>query len=531
MTDSTATPAVPSGSSAPGGKKKKKDRNVWISFVGRIVAQIVGAVASVLLAIFVLRQYQGPPAQPVAAPAEAPPARVAAPRREGEVALAVMPLDNFSAKPDEGYFADGMTEAIIADLAQVGGLRVISRTSTMAYRDHKKTAPQVARELGVDFIVEGSVVRSGDRVRVTAQLVDGRTDEHVWARSYDRTLRDILSLQGEVAAAIAGEVKGALSPALQGRLTSRQPVDPIVYDLYLRGRQAWNLRTPAGFKAASGYFQQAIAKDPAFALAYAGLADTHMLTGSGMAVTNQPLPDAKAAALKAVELDSSLAEAHTSLGGYYHRQEGRVAEAERAFQRAVELNPGYPTAHQWYAILLSEQGRHDDALRHSRRSVDLDPLSGVMHQTLGLVNYYGRRFDDAVAASERALALNPGLALARSVRARALLAKGDAAGAIKATEGATGGELLSVLGQAYWRAGDRARAEAVRDRLLAARPVPAGALAMWYIVAGDHTRAFEMLDRATAGGSRLAAIDVDPAFDPVRSDPRFAAVTRRVAER
>jgi tetratricopeptide (TPR) repeat protein len=408
-------------------------------------------------------------------------------------------------------------------------LRVISRTSSMAYREHSKTIPQVAGELGVDFIVEGSVTKAGDRVRVTAQLVDGRSDEHVWARSYDRTLRDVLALQGEVAAAIAKEVKGALTPAQQGRLAERRAIDPAVYDLYLRGRQAWGLRTPAGFAAAAKYFQQAIDRDPGFALAYAGLADTFMLTGSGAAIASQARPDAKAAALKAVELDPSLAEAHTSLAGYYHRQEGRFDDAEREFRRALELNQGYPTAHQWYAILLSERGQHADALRHSQRSVTLDPLSGVMHQTLALVHYYARRFEDAAAAAERALALNAGLALAQSLRARALLAQGQTAEAIKASEHATGGDLLSVLGQAYLRAGDRARAEAVHQRLLAARPLPAGALAMWYVAAGDHAEALTMMERALAGGSRLAALNVDPAFDPLRSDARFAEVARKAA--
>jgi TolB-like protein/Tfp pilus assembly protein PilF len=533
MTDPADRPPAPQPP-AP-FKKGKKDgvKNVWISFVGRIVAQIIGAIASVVLAIFVLRQYQQPappPAAPGAAnPSEARPARVAPPRREGEVALAVLPLDNFSKEPDQGYFADGMTEAIIADLAQIGGLRVISRTSSMAYREHTKTVPQVADELGVDFIVEGSVMKVGDRVRVTAQLVDGRSDEHVWARSYDRTLRDVLGLQGEVAAAIAKEVKGALTPAQQGRLAERRPVDPVVYDLYLRGRQAWSLRTPTGFEAAARYFQQAIDKDPRFALAYAGLADTFMLTGSGAAVASQARPEAKAAALKAVELDPSLAEARTSLAGYLHRQEGRMDEADREFRRAIELNQGYPTAHQWYAILLAERGRHDEALLHGRRAVALDPLSGVMHQTLGLVSYYGRQFPQAVAAAGRALELNPGLALARSVRARALLAQGNAAGAIKASEDATGGELLSALGRAYLRAGDRARADAVRDRLLAEQPVPAAALSAWYVAAGDHTRALAMMERALAGGSRLAALNADPAFDPLRSDPRFADVARKAA--
>lgn len=260
---------VPLHDSAAKAKKKKKDkaRRQWMTFGSRVVAQVVGAAASVALGLFLLQRTQQADDARAVASAPPGPARVETPRRSGEVAIAVLPLSNFSADQQHEYFADGMTEALVAELAQIPGLHVISRTSVMQYKATRKTIPQVAQELGVDFVVEGSVARADSRVRVTAQLINAKTDVHVWARSYDRTMRDVLSLQAAVAAAIATEVKGALvSPAVEA---TRKPVDPIVYDLYLRGRHAWALRTPEGFETAVKYFTEATKRDPDFALAYA----------------------------------------------------------------------------------------------------------------------------------------------------------------------------------------------------------------------------------------------------------------------
>ena len=250
-------------------------RGAWISFIGRIVAQVIGAVASIVLAVTFLQRRDAdetrPPAvdTPAAAVATVPVVRAA----DARTTLAVLPLVNLSGDAKDDYFAEGMTEALIADLAQVDNLRVISRTSVMQYRGTQKAMPQIARELAADMIVEGSVVKSGDRIRVTAQLIDAKADHHVWARSYDHTLRDVLALQGRIASEIAKEVRGVLTPLQQDRLAQRKAIDPAAYDLHLRGRHAWNLRSEAGFKAAAAYFEQAIERDPQFALAYAGLAD------------------------------------------------------------------------------------------------------------------------------------------------------------------------------------------------------------------------------------------------------------------
>jgi len=522
--------------STPEPKKKKKDkvRRQWFSFIGRIVAQIIGAVASITLAIVFLQRAQtneAAPGAPAAAPVSRPAPREAASRRDGRITLAVLPLVNYSGDPREDYFADGMTDALIADLAQIDGLRVISRTSVMQYRAHQKAIPQVASELDADMIVEGSVVRAGDRVRVTAQLIETATDSHLWARSYEHTLRDVLALQGRVVAEIAKEVKGVLTPYQEARLAQRRPVDPVVYDLYLRGRNAWSLRTPAGFEAAASFFQQAIEKDPTFALAYAGLADVYVFPNTR---ANPRAPaDARAKAVQAVtralELDDSLAEAHASRAGLYLFQDRNRPAAEKEFRRALELNPGYPTAHMWYAILLAEEGRDTEALEHAREATSLDPWAGTTHQVLGLVQYYGRRYAEAANELRRAIELSPQLPLAPVILAKALFMQGVYTEAIKAAEATPeprGSDQLAILGLSYLRAGKTERASAILKDLRSRTPLPAVSLAQWHAVTGDTDAAIAMLSKSAPGLVATPA-GVDPLFDRIRSDPRFPALVGR----
>jgi TolB-like protein len=270
MTPSNMIPPPPEEPAKKKKKKADKVRSAWISFTGRILAQVIGAAASVVFGLFLLQRYQsaGEESKPApAAPAAASPAAVRTRRSPGETAIAVLPLANFSGDARQEYFVDGLTDALTTSLAQVKNMRVISRTSAMAYKRGQKSIPEIARELNVDLLVEGSVMRDRDRVRITAQLIDGATDEHLWARSFDRTTKDVLALQDDIARAIAAEVGAAAQPATPA------PVDPAVYDLYLRGRFAWNMRTAAGFEQAERYFTEAIAKDAHFALGYAGLAD------------------------------------------------------------------------------------------------------------------------------------------------------------------------------------------------------------------------------------------------------------------
>ena len=504
-------------------RKKSKARRAWITFGSRIAAQVVGAAASVTLGIFVLHKSQNMNAKPV----EPQPAmRVDTARASGEIAVAVLPLSNFSGDGQD-YFADGMTEALTAELAQLGGLHVISRTSTLRYKTDPKPIPEVGRELGVDFVVEGSVVRAKDRVRVTAQLINARTDEHVWARSYDRTLRDILSLQAEVASAVAKELKGALAPSAS---TVRRSIDPAVYDVYLRGREAWSLRTPEGFQSAIKYFTEATSKDPNFALAYAGIADSYILqpVASLAEGSADNVAKAKAAALKAIALDSAMAEAHTALAGVYFFGERNFALAEPEFRRALELNEHYATAHQWYAIALAEHRRYDEARTHAQEAVDEDPLNGTMHQAYGLVRYYARDLDTAVSEQRLALQLNPQLPLARVVLAKSLILQGKPQEAVAVCEQAPApstADVLLTLGIAQARSGNQRAADSVWKDLSSRRPRPSALLAQWHAAAGDYDAVFEELKQS--GSTALPVVlTIDPLFEGLRADRRFASSHR-----
>jgi Tfp pilus assembly protein PilF len=381
--------------------------------------------------------------------------------------------------------------------------------------------PEIARELGVDLLVEGSVVRSGNRVRVTAQLIDGPRDQHIWARTYDHTVEDVLTLQNQIATAIAGEVRGVV-PAAAGQ-AMRRTVDPVVYDLYLRGRHAWNRRTADGLQEALSYFQQAIEKDPAFALAHAGLADTYHLIGPAAGIPDAQAR-ARAAAEHAIQLDDTLAEAHTSLGRLLHRSAGDIDRADAEFRRAIELNPGYATAHQWYAIMLVEEGREAEAQQHGERAAVLDPLAPSIRQTLGLLNLYCRRYERAAVEARRALDESPDLPLARQTLARAMVENGHAREAIEllSNPAATSAEDLVTLAIAASRTGDAPRSLAIVKDLSARKPLPAAPLARWYAANGDQERALGLLEQlADERPLTIRQIRNDPAFDRVRSSARF----------
>ncbi len=528
MTTDAGAPQVPDpevrdATEAKERKRQKKARAAWISFIGRIVAQIVGAVVTIGLGLYLVNRSNPPSPEQAPASRAVVPARVQ--RSDGPAAIAVLPLQNLSGDPKQDYFADGMTEALIAQLAQVKGLRVISRTSSMQYKGQAKPIPQIAQELGVGLIVEGSVTRSGDRIRITAQLIDAARDEHIWARSYDRTSRDVLALEADVAGAIVGEIQGAA--AAQRRAASAQAVDPAVYDLYLRGRHAWNNRTAEGYAEAVRYFEQAIQLDPTFALAHAGLADAYQLGGS--ALDPDALARARVAAQRALELDADLAEAHASLGGLLHRRENDIEGAEREFRRAIELNAGYATARQWFAILLSEEGREDEALREGNEAVALDPLSGLMRQTLARVHYYGRRYDLAVNEARRALQISPSLPLARETLGRSLVALKRYAEAARVydPESRLSPDNLATLSLAWRWSGENSRADATIAQLLERRPLSVGALVRWYAGSGDVTKALTTLENGVVSGFSPQALKNDPAMDGLRSHARFQEVLRR----
>ena len=320
--------------------------------------------------------------------------------------LAVLPLENLLRDPEQEYFAEGLTEALINTLAKIGALRVVSRTTAMRYKRTDKTLRQIAKELNVDFIVEGTVLRSGDRVRISGQLVDAHTDTHVWAESYDRDLRDILALHSEVAQAIAREVQVKLTPHDQAHFAHIHSVDPQAYEAYLKGRFHWN-RRPAELERAIQHFEQAISKDPGYATAYVGLADClNSLTAYGIAPPNEGSVKAKRLAQRALEIDNSLAEAYTALA-FATVYDYDFLTAEREFERSIQLNPRYAPAHDFFGFYLSVTGRYEEAYTEVQRSLRLDPLSSVINVVLAYVYFYGRRYDQAIEQCQKTLELDP----------------------------------------------------------------------------------------------------------------------------
>ncbi len=450
--------------------------------------------------------------------------------------LAVLPLANLSSDASQEYFADGMTEALITDLSKIKALKVISRTSVMQYKGVKKPLPEIARELGVNGIIEGSVLRSGDRVRITAQLINAVNDTHVWADNFDRDLRDVLTLQSEVARAIAQEIRVAVTPAEQQQLASARPVNPEAHELYLKGRYYWWKRSAPELAKAIELFEQAIALDPNYALAYAGLADGYSTSANS---TFQP-PEvgrvkAKAAALKAVALDDSLAEAHVALGRVYRNFDWDWARAEAEYRRAIVLNPNSADAYLAYANLLSFRGRHDEAIAANRRAHELDPLATRIASHLAAVLYNARRYDEAIAASQKALELAPDDSQSHNFMGKSYLEKGmftEAVAELSRGYNANGNNGSTALVSAYAAAGKTADARRVYAGWMAESRrsyLSPYVLAIAQVgVAGDD-QIFAWLEKSyRERDPQLPAVNVDPIWDRFRSDPRFVDLLRRM---
>src|ERR1700728_522019 len=335
-------------------------------------------------------------------------AGLSATAKKSRRSVAVLPLQNLSADPSQNYFADGMTDELTTDLAQFADLRVISRTSAMHYKDGNKTAPQIGKELGVDALVEGSVERVGDRVRIRAQLIDCATDRHLWAQSYDREMKDVLSLQTEAAREIAEQNGGSVGlPQLASRGTNPAPVDPEAYEAYLKGRYFWNKRTPDGLNKSIEYFGQAITKDPSFAAAYAGLADAYSLLGSDVLPADAANSKARANASKALKLDPNIAEGHAVLALVEFYYDWNWKQSEQEFRRAIELNPNYATAHQWYSYYLTAMLRFPEAVEQAEAAQQIDPLSLSINTTLASRYRHAGRMDDAIRLDDRTLEMDP----------------------------------------------------------------------------------------------------------------------------
>jgi TolB-like protein/DNA-binding winged helix-turn-helix (wHTH) protein/Tfp pilus assembly protein PilF len=451
--------------------------------------------------------------------------------------IAVLPLENLTGDPAQEYFADGMTDTLITDLAQISGLRVISRTSVMRYKGAKKPLPQIARELNVDAVVEGAVSRSGGRIRITAQLIQAPTDQHLWARAYERDLGDILLLQSEVSRAIANQIQIKLTPLEQARLARARPVNPEAYEAYLQGRYFWNKFTQEGFVKAIQYFQQAIEKDPNYALAYSGLSDSYRFLGLGSSPPRDSMSKAAAAALKALEIDDTLAEAHASLAVVRYRRDWDWTGSETEFMRALELSPNYAEGHREYGVYLRMSGRFDEGLAEAKRAKEMDPLSLLMNTDVGAQFYAARQYDQAIEQLRKTLEMDPNFAMTHWWLGLAYEGKGDvprALAALEKTVSLSGRNplYLAFLGNAYAVSGQKSQAEKIlaelreRSRRVYIQPYD---MALIYAGLGNKEQALVWLEKAYEERSfSVITIGTWKQFDGLRADPRFRELVRRI---
>jgi TolB-like protein/Flp pilus assembly protein TadD len=452
--------------------------------------------------------------------------------------LAVLPLESLSGDASQDYFADGMTDELITDLGQISALRVISRTSVMSYKRVRKPLPQIARELNVDGVVEGTVLRSGNQVRITAQLIKASDDKHLWARSYEGDLRDTLALQNQVARSIAEEIRINVSPREQAALKSVKVVNPQAYESYLKGRFSWNKRTAEGLKVAAAYFNQAVDEDPNYAQAYSGLADTYALLGDwqyAVMTPKQALPKAKAAAIKALELDNTLGEAHNSLAFCLDGFDWDFKSAETEFRRAIELNPGYATAHHWYAWHLSLLGRNSEAISEMKKAKDLDPLSLIINADLGELFLIEHSYDESIQQSRKTIELDPNFAFGHNQLAQAYLQKrmfDQAVAELQKAIQLPGGSptFTANLARVYAVTGRRKEAMELLDDLKKhASPgySRASEIAAVYVSLGDSDQAITWLEKGFEERFNPGVL-LRPSFDPLRSDPRFQNLLHRI---
>ncbi len=513
LRDAEPVPAAPvAGPAAP-----IQPRSRWWRSGAGIAAGVVVLAAVIAGVLLWARPWSAPPAT----------------RR---VMLAVLPFRNLTGDPQQEYFSDGFTDEMIARLgtAAPGRLGVIAPASVMRYKADQQRLDRIERELGVQYVLAGSVRRDGDRVRVTAQLIRVRDQTEVWSREYDRTVQDLLDIQGEVAAAIAEEIQarlGATQPAAKPPSQLTPPFE--AYDAYLRGVYALNARD---LETAAGYFEQAVGRDPTYARAYAALAEAYAL----IAAYNTRPPEvfdarARAAALRALDLDSSLAEAHAALALVVQNYDWNWQLAEREFRRAIALNPSYATAHHWYAEHLMWLGRFDEALRESERARELDPQSLIIAADNGAILYYSRDYDRAIEKLRSVLDVDPQLARAHLI-VEAYVQRGKFADALADVNQDTGANpspwTLALRAAVYGRAGQLAQAHrALRALQTATRrdTVRAWAFVRAYVGVGDKEAALKWLERAYAEHDNgMTTLKVDPLFDPLRGDPRFQRLLARV---
>ncbi len=451
--------------------------------------------------------------------------------------IAVLPFDNRSPDPDNVYFVEGVQDEILTRLAKIADLKVISRTSTQRFKSAPANLPDIAKQLGVANLLEGSVQRSADQVRVNVQLINAMTEAHLWAETYDRKLTDIFAVETDIANAIADTLQAKLTGSEKQMIASHSTTDMTAYDLYHKGRSLWERRLGDNIFRAIEFYQRAIERDPNYALAYAGLADAYAMLPYYTATSrHEAAPKAKEAALKALRLDPNLAEAHAVLGELLHFNEIDLAGSVREFQRAIELKPNYATAHQWYGNgPLVGFGRFDEAIREGKRAVELDPLSPAINSDLGGTLYCARRYDEAAAQLRRTIEIDPTFLYAHYYLGIVLQLKRDLTGAIvefeKARQLGDDPFVIGLIGAAKARAGDKdAASQALTELDGIRRELYAYSRALLYLSLNQKNEALHWLERGfeDRDGSNLGWIKVDPLLDELRGDPRFEALVQKV---
>jgi TolB-like protein/Tfp pilus assembly protein PilF len=516
----------------PEGIKRAEDVDLSKSIApktGRKLTAIVIAIVLLALSLLVFQLTRLHPVVSAAKPLGVP----------SDKSVAVLPFANLSRDPDNAYFAAGIQDEIITRLAKITQLKVISCTSTQRFKSAPDDLPAIAKQLGVANILEGSVQRTTDQLRVNVQLVEAATDAHLWADTFDRKLTDIFKIETEIAKTVAETLQAKLSGSEQHAIAARPTENTEAHQLYLKGRFFWNKRTGQNLNKAADYFNQAIAADPKYALAYVGLADSYVLMPLyGAGTPRDCYPKAKAAAKKALELDDALAEAHTSLAQVYCYYDFDFSQATREFQRAIELNPNYATAHQWYGNSdLVALARFDEATTEVKRAIELDPLSLVINTDLGTTYYRARRYDEAIDQLRKTLEMDPGFYYARWNLGSVLTAKGALDAAIaeyqKARELSDNPLMLGLLAHAYGLSGNKAEAMKIVDELKELskqRYVSAYSFALVYLGLGDKEEALRWLAKSyqDRAGDALRYIRVEPLLDPLRGDPRFEELVAKV---
>jgi adenylate cyclase len=502
---------------------------------GRKIVAVTIALAVVAAGLFVYQLVR--PKSIITPRQDASAARTEAATAVPNKSIAVLPFDNLSRDPDNAYFCEGVQDEILTRLAKVADLKVISRTSTQHFKSTPDNLPQIAKQLGVAHILEGSVQKANDQVRVNVQLINALTDAHLWADTFDRKLTDIFAVESEIAKAIAETLQAKLTGSEKSSIAKTPTVNPEAYELYLKGRFFWNKRAGADLRKSIEYLDQAITKDPGYALAYAGLADSYLLLPNYGAVSpKDSIPQARAAAKRALELDDSLAEAHASFG-LLASLEWDLHRAIAELERAIQLKPNYATAHHWLALSRMALGQFDQAIAEGKRAIELDPLSSIINADLSVGYLSARRYDDAEAQARKTLEMDPRFFLAHYYLGESFQLKGQLKEAIpefeKAVELNNDPYSIAMLGQAYARNGRKEDAQKILARLsqeAKSRYVPPYALAYILLALGDKERAMDELEHAyhEGPGNYLFLLKVDPVLDDLHGQPRFEALVQKM---